>query len=519
MIKRKILLSFLAFALALLMLSGSQIEAAELQSKRLWGDNRYATCVSIVQEGWNDQSHYAIIVNGENFPDALSASTLARKYNAPILLTENNKLDTNTYNQLKKLNVKHVFIVGGNFVVEPTVEQEVKNLGIQTERFKGQDRNETSVEVAKQIGTENGIILTTDSDFSDALSMAPIAAKLQIPIILIPKDRVPDSIKNFIASKNIPETYVLGDSSIISDEVVSIFPNTERITGNSKYERNINIIQYFNDKLDFTNVYFAYSHQFADALSGSALAGLKGNPIILVGDIPQSSTKEFLQSKISMIKSISILGGTAGVKDSLIENILDKNKIETEVTMTKELSSKLDDYFSKFAESNTSSFEDGNISDDELISFGITNIIKNHWIFNKEDNWVETRSDERYTGYIKSSDVDKVTEYYFGKKAANHKSIPYYPYDSGYYKFPFASGGEIDFAQVNKLYDLGNDMYKAEISNYSASSGFMGDTHGTASDWSLTDGENPPQFIKLSTAIIKKVNDNGSERYILLEYK
>ncbi|MTK11015.1 MAG: leucine-rich repeat protein, partial [Clostridiaceae bacterium] len=292
--------------------------ASSTETKRLWGTDRYATCSEVVNEGWAT-SDYAVIVNGENFPDALSASTLAKKYNAPILLTQSNTLDANSLAQLKRLNVKNVFIVGGEFVVNKSVEKYIKSLGIQTTRYSGQDRNETSVKVAEEIGTDNGIIIAIDNDYTDALSAAPIAGKLNMPIILVPKDKVPSSVENFISGKNIPKTYVLGDVNIISDAVASKFPNVQRITGEDKYERNINIINTFADKLDLSSACLAYSEKFADALSGSALAALKGNPVILIGDTPTTSTSDFI--KLKHFSKLNVLGGVAGIKDSTLADL------------------------------------------------------------------------------------------------------------------------------------------------------------------------------------------------------
>lgn len=294
--------------------------ASSIETKRLWGIDRYETCSEVVKEGWTT-SDYAVIVNVENFPDALSASTLAKKYNAPILLTQSNTLDANSLAQLKRLNVKNVFIVGGEFVVNKSVEKYLKSLGIQTTRYSGQDRNETSVKVAEQIGTDNGIIVTTDSDFTDALSAAPIAGKLSIPIILVPKDKMPDSVKNFISGKTIPKTYVLDGTEIISDTVASKFPNVQRITGADKYERNINIINTFADKLNLNNGCVAYSEKFADALSGSALAALNGNPVILIGDKTTTVTKNFIKS--NKFNKLNILGGEAGISKSTLADLTD----------------------------------------------------------------------------------------------------------------------------------------------------------------------------------------------------
>lgn len=306
-------------AVGLTLLTISDVSAATPGIKRLWGDNRYQTCSAIVNDGWSS-SQYAVIVNGENFPDALSASTLAKKFKAPILLTENNQLTSNTYEQLKRLNVKEVLIVGGEFVVKPEVESAINKLGIKVTRYKGADRAETSITVAKEIGTQNGIILTTGNDFTDALSIAPIAAKLQIPIILMPKDSVPDSVSNFIKGKNIPKTYVLGGQDLISDSVASKFPNVQRIEGRDKYERNINIINTFANEFNFDSACVAYSEKFADALSGSALAALNGNPIILVGDKPAAVTKNFISSKT--LSNLNVLGGTAGVTQLTVDKLL-----------------------------------------------------------------------------------------------------------------------------------------------------------------------------------------------------
>lgn len=296
--------------------------SAQTQTKRLWGNNRYETGASIVKDGWQTNSYYAVIVNGENFPDALSAAPLAQKFNAPILLTEDNNLNSNTAEQLKRLNVKNVIIVGGQGVVSTNVEKAINDLGIQTTRYKGEDRGETSVKVASQIGARNGIIVAIDDDYTDALSAAPIAASLQMPIILVSKNTVTSSLRNFILMNNIPKTYILGDTSIISDTVANMFPNVQRITGSDKYERNINVIKAFENNMNFSNVCVAYSEQFADALSGSVFAAANRNPIILIGDEVESCTDNFVKNKLSSIKNITVLGGSAGIKDNLVSKLV-----------------------------------------------------------------------------------------------------------------------------------------------------------------------------------------------------
>lgn len=328
MIKKKTLLTSITVSIGISILLSASVDAAS-QTNRLWGKDRYETCSAIVQTGWTGTSDYAVIVNGENFPDALSATSLAKKYKAPILLTQSSTLDSNTSNQLKRLNVKNVIIVGGTSVVTASVEDAIRNLGIEITRYEGQNRNETSVKVAEQIGTENGIILTTESDYTDALSAAPIAAKLQMPIILMPKDTVPDSVKSFLTGRSIPKTYILGGTDLISDAVASEFSNVIRIDGKDKYERNINIIKTFSDSLDFKNICVAYSEKFADALSGSAFAAIDGNPILLLGSTPSEVTKNFLSSKTNLVNNLYVFGGTAGVTDDEVNQLLGSSSNNT----------------------------------------------------------------------------------------------------------------------------------------------------------------------------------------------
>ncbi len=312
---KKLFATFIVFALIFL---SSNVKADSTEVKRLWGNDRYKTCSEIVNEGWQS-SECAVIVNGENFPDALSASVLAKKYSAPILLTEKDKLNDAAYYQINRLKVKKVFIVGGSGVINQTIEDKLHGMKISTERYYGLDRTATSIAVAKQIGTTNGIILTTDSDYTDALSVAPIASKLQIPIILIPKDSIPSSVSDFIKDKNIPKTYVLGGQDIINDNVTSKFPNVQRINGENKYERNINIINAFSDKFNFESSCLAYSEDFADALSASAFASLNGNPIFLIGDNLLPVTKNFIANK--NFNKMYVIGGTAGIKESILSSI------------------------------------------------------------------------------------------------------------------------------------------------------------------------------------------------------
>jgi Putative cell wall-binding domain len=159
----------------------SQAKAAEID--RIWGSNRYETASKIALEGW-ETSKYAILVTGENYPDALAATPLSKKLDAPILLTEKNRLTEITLNTMKLLQVSEVFIIGGTGVVSTNVYYALINHGLKPKRISGANRYETSLEIAKLLGVSKGIFAVYGGDFADALSVGPVAASLGMPIIL-----------------------------------------------------------------------------------------------------------------------------------------------------------------------------------------------------------------------------------------------------------------------------------------------------------------------------------------------
>ena len=182
-----------------------------------------------------------------------------------------------------------------------------------------------------------------------------------------------------------------------------------------------------------------------------------------------------------------------------------------EIKMDANMKKQLDTFFSNFSEAYVEPFDQGKIEDDNLIRFGVLHVILNN------AKLIETKGDNNY-GYIKAENIDGATLYFFGVKPQNHTSIDGYTYENGYYKFPKASGEVYTFSQIDKLSDLGNGTCQAEVSIYTASSGFTGDSHGTLEQWKAG-GEDTPQLNKKISAAIQKIKDNGNERYILLEYK
>lgn len=297
------------------------------ESPRLWGADRYETAVKVSQAGWESGSDYAIIASGEGYADALCATPLAKANNAPILLTQKDTLNQNTINELKRLKVKQVYIVGGQGVVSSAIESKIKaEIGSTVERLWGQNRYETAVKVAEKLGTVTNVVLASGEGYADALSAAPLAAIKGMPILLTEKDQLSQAASNYIKAKAVTKTYVIGGYASISNNTMNSVPSPERLGGSDRYETNCMVINAFEKDFDFSKIYIALGNgpvgnEFADALTGSALAAKTKNPLVITGKELSSSTEKLLKAKLATGSTITVLGGVANVSDSLYESV------------------------------------------------------------------------------------------------------------------------------------------------------------------------------------------------------
>jgi hypothetical protein len=191
-------------------------------------------------------------------------------------------------------------------------------MGINPTRIAGNDRYETSVKIAQQLGPVTSVAVVSGDGFADALSIGAIAAKLNMPVILIPRGTIPASVSAYLATQNITNSYVIGGTSVVSDSVMRQLPNAQRLSGNDRYATNIAVLDEFDSNFHSTGICLATGAGFADALAGSAYAAKTNSPIVLVGNSLSSSTKNYLKN--SSGKTVYILGGEEAVSSSIFHD-------------------------------------------------------------------------------------------------------------------------------------------------------------------------------------------------------
>ncbi|MGL6108093.1 N-acetylmuramoyl-L-alanine amidase [Romboutsia sp.] len=292
-------------------LDSSEPETSVKQTK-LTGNTRYSTAVKVSNRGWS-QAENVIIVNSEAMSDALSATPFAKYKDAPILLTETNNLNAETKAEISRLKAKNVFIIGGTGVVNQNVANELKNMGLTVDRISGDDRYETSLAIAKRLRDISEIAVVNGvTGLPDAVSIAPVAANKNMPIVLASPNEGTKVFDEFIKSSNIKTSYVIGREGAISNEVANKLPNATRLGGIDRNETNSIIIDTFYDQDVLNNVFVAKdgmknTSDLIDALAVGVLASKEDSPVVIVGNKISDYQKNVLLSKAS--NEVTQVGG------------------------------------------------------------------------------------------------------------------------------------------------------------------------------------------------------------------
>ncbi len=170
---------------------------------RIMGNNRYDTSAQSAKT--RGKVTNLIFAAGTNYADALYATSLAAHQKAPILLVSNDGINQSTANFIKSLgNIHNVTIVGGEISVNQSVKSQIEALTRKSvTRLSGADRYASSVEVAKRVNASPAEVITTSGEvFADALVSSTVAQKIKAPILLVKKDVLPLSVREYLKKNN-----------------------------------------------------------------------------------------------------------------------------------------------------------------------------------------------------------------------------------------------------------------------------------------------------------------------------
>lgn len=301
--------------------------------KRLSGPTRYETAVAISKEGWPNGSKTIILTRGDLFPDALAGAPLAYKYSAPIILVKPQLLEPAIAEEIKRLKVKEVIILGLQAAVSSNVITQLQNqCGISNSnihRIGGETRYETAALISSNLEPPQNhtAIIAYGENYPDALSAASLASYLKMPILLVTIDTLPIVTQEQLRTKLINQTIIVGDNTVVPDGIASWLKNngypSTRLAGATRYETCRSIIDYsIGQGISPQITTVAYGENFPDALSLGPFAAKNKSTILLVrkNSIPEK-IKEFISSHKDSVFKVYLAGGTAAISDAVQNEI------------------------------------------------------------------------------------------------------------------------------------------------------------------------------------------------------
>ena len=284
----------------------------EIKAERVAGKSRINTAVEVSKKYYN-KADTVIVANYEKFADSLSASALSKALKAPILLVKKDQLDSVVAQEIKRLGAKNVIVIGGKLSVDKA-KNSLSQYNVQT--IAGSNRYETSAKIAQEVikltGTKKAVVASGEN-FADALTVAPLANKNNMPILLVQQNNIPKATQEVL--KQMDEVLVVGGELTISKEVANKLPNATRIAGANRYDTAKKIYEHgFKDSKE---VNIANGTTAADSL----VIGSIDCPILLVesNEIPEATKEAFKESKF---EKVNVFGGEISIGESVVKELI-----------------------------------------------------------------------------------------------------------------------------------------------------------------------------------------------------
>ena len=200
-----------------------EIQAMNINTRRIAGENRYGTAAAIALEMVTATGNIGIIASGndQNLVDSLTAGPLALQGH-PILLVNNQRgsIPEDTLEAINELGIEQLLIVGGTAAVSEAIEDALDGLnGVSVlARLGGDNRYETGVQVSQleNFAGYNEYSLVNGWSYVDAVAASTLGA----PILYFNGvwEVIPTSV---ISALRLKENFrAIGGPAVIPDSII-----------------------------------------------------------------------------------------------------------------------------------------------------------------------------------------------------------------------------------------------------------------------------------------------------------
>lgn len=302
--KRFLIFSLTAMIISNLIFNFNSAAAATVTPK-IAGSDRIETAIKASQRTFSaGRTSKVVLVNGWTSADLISAISLAKKENAPILLSRPTTLDSRNLQEINRLGAKKVFIVGGTSVVSSQIQANLRNRGLTVIRFDGRNRYQTNQKINDYVfgnstKAVDQVMIVNGQSETDALAGAAYAYQKNIPIIL--SDSAGTVATQALKNYRYRQAIILGNTSSLSSKLDKIARST-RISGADRYQLSWNTHRkLFSGR---TKAIIATGETAADVIGSLSLAQNGSNIVLVKNSIFDLPTDIFTQRTLIVGGSI-----------------------------------------------------------------------------------------------------------------------------------------------------------------------------------------------------------------------
>lgn len=260
------------------------------------GDTRYDTVNTVVDKRFK-KADTAIVVNTEMIDQIVSVAPYAYNNKYPVFYIESYTIKKPVYDQMKKLGVKKVMLIGGINSLNKRVERSFKRNGYKVDRLIESNITDLSLRFASMMADKKKVdalaLVSSDVfDLPNAISFSPYAQKNNIPVIVISGgDDDAAKIKSYIDKYGVKKAYIVTNNNTINRNFDKMFSSLVKISGKDRYEVNRNIMDILykkGDKLyvskggEVLHKRSIASGQLINAMAIAPLAADNNSPLLLI---------------------------------------------------------------------------------------------------------------------------------------------------------------------------------------------------------------------------------------------
>lgn len=194
--------------------------------------------------------------------------------------------------------------------------------GQRNRRFAGTTAIDTAIQISQATFSTGAdtVIIAQANQFPDALAGAPLAYKLQAPILLSPSAGLTKAVRTEIQRLAPKTIYLLGGTAALSPSIESELRQTyevKRLAGYTAEETAGEIARELGTR---GKAVMASSRNFQDALVISSWAARQGVPILLTNGQVLSADTQAVIKELSVTQSL-VIGGTVVVGQKVMDQL------------------------------------------------------------------------------------------------------------------------------------------------------------------------------------------------------